>query len=54
MSNGPVVLARSRINTSGAKSAGWLYVAFTYSGRLKPVKTIWRHMDEISFSTYFY
>ena len=25
--------------------------AFRYKGRLKPAKTIWRHMDEISFPT---
>ena len=31
----------------------WANLAYNCLGMLKPSKTKWRHMDEISFPTYF-
>ena len=45
---------RSRGRNFGVLLASRIKQACRYWGRLGPAKTIWRHMDEISFPTYFY
>ena len=50
----PMCPPLSRGSNFGVLSASRLKQACRYWGRLEPVKTIWRHMDEISFPTYFY